>query len=69
MVDKSKKNAKFQQKISSLLATDSKQTVGLLINERLLNMPPQLFPQMLKMTQEESGWAVDDVKNTIFLFQ
>ncbi|KAI9002288.1 p21-C-terminal region-binding protein-domain-containing protein [Gaertneriomyces semiglobifer] len=33
---------------------------GLLINERLINMPPQIVPPMLKMLLEEIEWALED---------
>ena len=34
--------------------------VGLVINERLINMPPQIAPPLFKMLDEELTWAVED---------
>ncbi|KAJ2890564.1 Mss4p nuclear export, partial [Coemansia aciculifera] len=34
--------------------------VGLLLNERVVNMPPQVTAPMLKMLVEEMTWAVED---------
>ncbi|KAJ3300434.1 Mss4p nuclear export [Borealophlyctis nickersoniae] len=59
LLDKSKKSATIQSRLTSLLNSDTS-SVGLIINERLLNMPPQVVPPMFKMLSEEIEWAVED---------
>lgn len=34
--------------------------VGLVLNERLVNMPVQVVPPMFRMLEEELQWAIDD---------
>ena len=36
--------------------------VGLVLSERLVNMPAQVVPPMYRMLQEELSWARDDVR-------
>ncbi|GAA5910537.1 protein-transporting protein BCP1 [Sporobolomyces salmoneus] len=36
------------------------QHIGLVLNERLVNMPVQVVPPMFKMLQEELQWAIED---------
>lgn len=36
--------------------------VGLVLNERLVNMPVQVVPPMFKMLEEELQWALEDVR-------
>ncbi|KAJ1918101.1 Mss4p nuclear export [Mycoemilia scoparia] len=40
----------------------NKGDIGLLINERFVNMPPTIVPPLLKLFFEEVGWAVEDKK-------
>ncbi|KAI9090994.1 p21-C-terminal region-binding protein-domain-containing protein [Phlyctochytrium arcticum] len=35
-------------------------TTGLILNERLINMPPQIVPPLFKMLLEEMEWAIED---------
>lgn len=37
--------------------------VGLVISERLVNMPAQVVPPMYRMLAEELQWAKDDVRS------
>lgn len=37
-----------------------KQHVGLVLSERMVNMPTQIVPPMYRMLQEELQWAVED---------
>ncbi|TPX32901.1 hypothetical protein SmJEL517_g04069 [Synchytrium microbalum] len=46
-------------KFTSVL-NDTKHHVGLIINERLINMPPQVALPAFKMLMEEVQWAVED---------
>ncbi|KAJ3072337.1 Mss4p nuclear export [Podochytrium sp. JEL0797] len=39
---------------------------GLLVNERLINMPPQIVVPMLKMLDEELDWSVEEKKEKEF---
>ncbi|GAA5956347.1 hypothetical protein JCM3765_005635 [Sporobolomyces pararoseus] len=34
--------------------------LGVVLNERLVNMPVQVVPPMFRMLQEELGWAIED---------
>lgn len=47
------------KKLNALLE-DKDKPVGLLLNERLINMPPQVVPPMFKMLLEEIQWAIED---------
>jgi len=47
------------KKLNGYLNDESK-PVGLLLNERLINMPPQVVPPMFRMLLEEIQWAIDD---------
>ncbi|KAJ2856835.1 Mss4p nuclear export, partial [Coemansia asiatica] len=40
--------------------------VGLVLNERIVNMPPQVVPPMFRMLVEELGWAREDGKPVDF---
>lgn len=66
LLSKCQKDASLNTKLSSLLREDSEEHVGLLISERLINMPVQIVPQMYRMLVEEIGWAIEDVS---FFFQ
>jgi protein BCP1 len=46
--------------LSSLLSRDGKAEVGLILSERLINMPAKLVPPMYTMLLEEVEWAVQD---------
>jgi hypothetical protein len=39
------------------------QTVGLIVSERLINMPVQTAPPMFRMLLEELQWACEDVRS------
>jgi protein BCP1 len=58
----------FHAQLSALLqnpveeaAEAKKQHVGLVLSERMVNMPTQIVPPMYRMLQEELQWAVEDV--------
>ncbi|KAJ3006883.1 UNVERIFIED_CONTAM: Mss4p nuclear export [Siphonaria sp. JEL0065] len=60
---KSKKaNKENHEKFESLLSPTSKHVTGLLVNERLINMPPQIVVPMLKMLDDELEWSVQEEK-------
>ena len=60
----------FHAQLSALLqnpvgeeaeAKKQQQHVGLVLSERMVNMPTQIVPPMYRMLQEELQWAVEDV--------
>ncbi|KAJ1959117.1 exosome nuclease subunit [Dipsacomyces acuminosporus] len=55
---KKAEKAKVGGKLMDILNGDK--DVGLLFNERVVNMPPQVVAPMLKMLMEELEWAVED---------
>lgn len=58
-------DAAFASTLQSLLQSETSH-VGLIIGERVYNMPPQVIPPMYRMLQDEIGWAVDEVsKSTV----
>jgi len=57
---KRKKDSRLNDKLTNLFRENSDQHVGLIISERLINMPVQIVPPMYKMLQEEIQWAIDD---------
>ncbi|KAG8824975.1 Mss4p nuclear export [Serendipita sp. 401] len=51
----------FHRKLTDIL-TDSDSCLGLVIGERVYNMPPQVMPPLYKMLKDEIEWAVEDGK-------
>lgn len=41
--------------------------IGLILGERLLNMPVELVPPMYNMLLEEIQWAIDEVSQSFIL--
>ncbi|KAF0554113.1 Protein BCP1 [Gigaspora margarita] len=60
LLDKTKQDSILNEKLDTLLKNDSTNHIGLILSERLINMPVQIVPPMYKMLQEEIQWAVDD---------
>ncbi|CAI2173362.1 13617_t:CDS:2 [Funneliformis geosporum] len=58
--EKTKKNTNLNEKLVGLLKDTSQFHIGLILSERLINMPVQLVPQMYIMLQEEIQWAIED---------
>ena len=46
-----------------LLEPTSPSQVGLILCERLINMPVQVIPPMYRMLTDEIKWAIDDVRS------
>ena len=46
-------------KINQLLPTSSEAQVGLILTERLINIPSEVVPPMYKMLLEEISWAIE----------
>ena len=60
----------FHSALQSLLDPSvSTKHVGLVICERLVNMPVQVVPPMYRMLSDELKWAVEDVNITRLLFR
>lgn len=59
LLEKTKKDSKLNEVLINLFK-ENKKHVGLILSERLINMPVQLVPPMYKMLKEEIQWAVDD---------
>ncbi|RHZ63277.1 hypothetical protein Glove_330g62 [Diversispora epigaea] len=59
LLEKSKKDSRLNDLLTDLFK-ENKHDVGLILSERLINMPVQLIPPMYKMLKEEIQWAVDD---------
>jgi len=51
----------LNEKLIELLKDTSQSHIGLILSERLINMPVQIVPPMYKMLQEEIQWAIEDV--------
>lgn len=58
----SKAQEKLHTQLKSLLSAESgdKAQVGLILTERVINMPHQTVPPMYNMLREEIQWALDD---------
>lgn len=65
LIQKTSQNQAFHHTVTTLLSqsTDTSAHVGLIIGERVFNMPPQVMPPSYKMLHEEMGWAVEEVCN------
>ncbi|KAL5363404.1 p21-C-terminal region-binding protein-domain-containing protein [Aspergillus floccosus] len=46
--------------LSQLLSQSPVPPIGLILTERLINMPPQVIPPMYTMLLEEITWAIED---------
>ncbi len=46
--------------LSTLLAPSSESQVGLILTERLVNVPPEVVPPMYNLLFEEIAWALED---------
>ncbi|RUP14736.1 p21-C-terminal region-binding protein-domain-containing protein [Jimgerdemannia flammicorona] len=64
-----KKDTALQSSLSEILSADRPQSrdVGIILSERLVNMPVQIVPPMYKMLMEEIEWAVEDVSIIFFV--
>lgn len=47
--------------LEDALASSSNNHVGLILSERLVNMPVQIIPPMYRMLADEIKWAVKEV--------
>lgn len=65
VLTKSKPNDKLHAKLKDLLGAGSKNEVGLILSERLINMPVETAPPMWRMMLDEVKQAVDKVNQEI----
>ena len=49
-----------QRPIIEMLEPSSTEHVGIVLSDRLLNVPPEVAPPMYRMLDEEITWAVED---------
>ncbi|PVU86056.1 hypothetical protein BB559_006690 [Furculomyces boomerangus] len=59
LLEKSGKTRVVKEKLAEILGETGKD-VGIIFNERLMNMPVQVVPPMFKMLFEELEWAIAD---------
>ncbi|CAA21060.2 nuclear export chaperone [Schizosaccharomyces pombe] len=55
-----KSNSRLENELQKLLEPNSGSQVGLIVNERLINMPVQVIPPMYNMLLEEMQWAINE---------
>ena len=59
IVNRSKANTSLLP-LGDLLNPSSHARIGLVLTERLINIPAQVVPPMYKMLLEEISWAIDE---------
>ena len=67
LLEKSRKHSKEHDKFTRLLSSDKQ--LGIVMNDRLINMPPQIAPPMFRMLLEELKMAVDKVCSSFYNLQ
>lgn len=60
VLEKSAPDQAFHSALTSLLAPDAPTDVGLILCERLINMPVQVIPPAYRMLASEIQWALED---------
>src|ERR1700694_1211188 len=65
-LDKAKSKTHFHKELSTLLEGKNGD-VGIVLSERIVNMPPAVAGPNYKMLLEEIQWAVDDVHPLLLL--
>lgn len=61
LLSKANSNLALRTVLEDALAPSSRTHVGLILSERLINMPVQVIPPMYKMLTDEIKWAVEEV--------
>jgi protein BCP1 len=64
-LEKSKANQAAHKK---LLELSQQGRLGIILGDRLINMPVQIAVPLYKMLLEEITWAIEDVRSLIQLF-
>lgn len=62
VLSKTSTNQGFHDMLSSLLQNHAEYHVGLVLSERLVNMPVQVMAPMYRMLSEEIDEAIQDVR-------
>lgn len=60
-LSKANPNPAFHSVLQDALAPSSNNHVGLILSERLVNMPVQIVPPMYRMLADEIKWGVEEV--------
>jgi protein BCP1 len=60
-ISKANSNIALRTLLEDALAPSSHTHVGLILSERLINMPVQIVPPMYKMLVDEIKWANEEV--------
>jgi protein BCP1 len=61
-------NKSFQKELAKLLDESSNGDVGLVLSERIINMPAAITPPSYNMLLEEIQWAHEDVFHLLSTF-
>jgi protein BCP1 len=60
-LSKANPNPAFCAVLEDALASSSNNHVGLILSERLVNMPVQVVPPMYRLLADEIKWAIEEV--------
>jgi len=60
-LSKANLNLPLRAALEDALASSSNNHVGLILSERLVNMPVQIVPPMYRMLADEIKWAIEEV--------
>lgn len=61
ILSRSKPTHPLHAKLEKLLSPTAEGHMGLILTERLINVPTEIVPPMYKMLLEEITWAIEDV--------
>lgn len=61
ILSRSKTTPGLHEKLQKLLLPTAESHTGLILTERLINVPTEIVPPMYKMLLEEITWAIEDV--------
>jgi protein BCP1 len=64
-LSKANPNPALRAVLEDALASSSNNHVGLILSERLVNMPVQVIPPMYRMLADEIKWAVEEVESPL----
>ncbi|KAH0541292.1 Mss4p nuclear export [Glutinoglossum americanum] len=60
LVQKSSTNSTLSDILQTILSLDSGLEIGLILTERVINIPPEVVPPMYTMLLEEIQWALEE---------
>ena len=61
LISKANQSSALRVVLEDALASSSENHVGLILSERLVNMPVQVIPPMYRMLADEIKWAIEEV--------